>query len=512
MSRIDDNKRIAKNTIALSVRMVIVLFITLFTTRVVLRSLGVEDYGVYNVVCGFVSMFTFLNTSISHGIQRFYNYQLAKNGKNGVVSVYNTALRIQFLLVIILLLFTESFGLWYIRHKMVVPTDRIIASHYIFQFSIFSFLLSILQAPFVASVMAHERMGFFAFISILDAGLKLIIAFCISLANSGSRLILYGFLMMSVSIINIILYVCYARHFYRDELVFKRGFNIPLFKSMLSFSWWNVFGAFASMMKEQGLNLLLNFFFGPIVNAARGIAYQVLSGVKSLLANVYTAIRPQTMQAYALGDMHRTESLMLSMSRMSVLVLYVVSVPIIYEIKFVLALWLGNDYPDHTIPFVILVILIAYINTLNSAVSTVIHATGKMKKYQVVTSLIELLILPVSYLALKLGGEPEFVFIISFVFTAISQIVSLYILRSLVHFSLRKYYYHVIVPCVRVGVLSVLIPSVLLYCVPEGGFRFFVIVFYSISFIPLLCYFFGLTKNEKNLVNRYVKVFFDKLR
>ena len=262
------NEKIALNTILLSVRMVFVLFLSLYTTRITLDVLGIDDFGIYNVVGGFVSMFVFLNTSMSNGIQRFFNFELGRNGIKGAQKVYITSLIIQLILLFVLILLTETFGLWYLYNKMVIPQERFWAALWVFQLSVLSFVFVIMQVPYNAAIMAHEKMNFYAFIGVLDAILKLAIVFLIPYANSDA-LILYAALLAAISLLNFLLVFFYSRkHF--EEIRILPLFDKLLFKSMLSFSGWNIFGTFSNMMREQGLNVILNLFLGPIVNAARG--------------------------------------------------------------------------------------------------------------------------------------------------------------------------------------------------------------------------------------------------
>lgn len=505
MDQSANNKRIAKNTILLSIRMVFVLLLGLYTTRVTLKALGVDDFGIYNVVCGFVSMFTFLNTSMSNGIQRFFNFELGKNGIDGARKVYVTSLVVQVLLLIVIVLLTETFGLWYLHNKMVIPPERFVAAQWIFQFSILSFILIIMQVPYNASIMAHEHMNFYAFIGILDAILKLVIVLLIPYADVD-RLVLYGFLLAMISLLNFVLAFVYSRtHF--EEIRIRPLFNKGLFKSMLSFSGWNIFGSFSNMMREQGLNMILNLFFGPVVNAARGVAYQVTSGLQGFVVNVSTAIRPQIVQSYAQGNTIRTINLMNSLSKISILSLYVLAYPILLEIDYVLNLWLGGDVPDYTSSFVIIVVLITFLNNMNGAVSAVVHATGKMRTYQMVGSIINLSSLPFAYYALKMGYNPNSVFWISFVFTMFMQTASLFVLRSLVDFSIRKYVRKVLYPFFLVIATSFFIPLFPYYYMVGGFMRFCVVTVVSLLSSGLSLYFMGLDKKERSLINSFLVKF-----
>ncbi len=486
--------------------MVFVLLLGFYTTRVTLKALGVDDFGIYNVVCGFVSMFTFLNTSMSNGIQRFFNFELGKNGIDGARRVYVTSLVVQLLLLLLIVLLTETLGLWYLHNKMVIPPERLVAAQWIFQISVISFVLIIMQVPFNAAIMAHEHMNFYAFIGVLDAILKLVIVILIPFADVD-RLVLYGFLLMLISLLNFVLAFVYARsHFV--EIRIRPLFNKGLFRSMLSFSGWNIFGSFSGMMREQGLNMILNLFFGPVVNAARGVAYQVISGLQGFVVNVSTAIRPQMVQSYAQGNSARTINLMFSLSKFSISVLYIIAYPVLLEINYVLDLWLGGDVPDYTASFVVIVILITFLNNMNASLSAVVHATGKMCKYQVVSSFITLSSLPVAYYSLKLGCSPNSVFWISLIFTFFMQIASLLILRSIVFFSLSKYVRKVILPFIFFVSISFPVPLIPHYIMCDGFLRLFVVSAVSISTSLLLFYLVGLDSKEKILVNSFLFKFF----
>lgn len=497
-----NNKRIAKNSIFMAIRMVFVLLLTFYTTRVILNILGVEDYGVYNVVCGFVSMFAFLNTSMSNSIQRFFNYELGKNGEEGANKVYNTALFIQVILAIIIIALTESFGIWYLHNKMVIPEVRMYAAEFIFQFSVFSFMFLILQAPYTAAVMAHERMDFYALISVLDAVLKLGIVFAIPLFP-GDKLIVYGVLFALISVLNFFLYYLYCKRSF-PEIHIRRTFDKTLFRAMLGFSGWNIFGSISSVMKEQGINLVLNFFFGPVVNAARGVAAQVNGGLQSFVSNITTPVRPQVVQSYAKGEFCRTMTLTYSVSKLSCCFLYLCALPVTLEIDFILRIWLGDFVPKHTSTFVIIVILTSFVNNLNAAVSGVIHASGKMMVYQTVTSTISVLSVPTAFMGLKLGMSPEFALLMVFAWAALSQVASLIILKSIITYSLKDYLKNVLWPLLAVIILTCW-PSLLVHIfLPVGFLRLFTVCTLSVVIVSAGIYAVVLNKSERKLINSFL--------
>lgn len=501
MSNASNNKRIAKNSLFMSIRMVIVLVITLYTSRVILNVLGVEDYGVYNVVAGFVTMFGFFNSSLSNGIQRFYNFELGKNGVEGARRVYNMALLIQVLLAIIIVLPTEVLGLWYLHNKMVIPEGRMFAAEWIFQLSLLTFVLHIIQVPYTAAVMAHERMDFYAIVSIFNVLISLVAVFLIPYLG-GDALILYGVLITLIAFITLVLYVGYARRNFK-EIVIEKAFRLSLFKEMLSFSGWNIFGTLGQMMKDQGVNLILNFFFGPIVNAARGIANQVNGGLQSFVANITVPVRPQVVQSYATGDIYRSLSLTHTISKLSCYFLLLMALPIMLEIDFVLKVWLGDNVPEHTSIFVVIIVLNSFINNLNAAISGVVHASGKMKLYQLCGGSISLVSIIAVYIAMLIWEIPSIALIVLLALDILRQFVALLVLKSIVNeFSLKVYIHDVVVPLISVVLFALICPMLVHHYMIDGILRFIIVLMVSILSVGTSIYIIGLSKSEKSLVKQ----------
>lgn len=501
MNQSENNKRIAKNSLFMSIRMVIVLIITLYTSRVILRVLGVEDYGVYNVVAGFVTMFGFFNSSLSNGIQRFYNFELGKNGIEGARRVYNMALLIQILLALIIVLPTEIFGLWYLHNKMVVPEGRMLAAEWVFQLSLLTFVLHIVQVPYTAAVMAHERMDFYAVVSIFNVLISLGAVFLIPHLG-GDALVLYGALITLIALITLVLYIGYAKRNFK-EIILEKTFRLSLFKEMLSFSGWNIFGTLGQMMKDQGVNLILNFFFGPIVNAARGIANQVNGGLQSFVANITVPVRPQVVQSYATGDINRSLSLTYTISKLSCYFLLLMALPIMLEIDFVLKMWLGDNVPEHTSIFVVIIILNSFINNLNAAISGVVHASGDMKTYQLCGGTISLVSVVVVYITMLIWDIPSIALVVLLALDIVRQFVALIVLKSIVNeFSLGAYFSDVVVPIVLVALIALIIPMFAQQYMADGFLRFIIVLIVSILSVGTSIYYIGLSKSEKSLVKQ----------
>lgn len=498
MSNSVNNKRIAKNSLFMSIRMVIVLLISLYTTRIILKVLGVEDYGIYNVVCGFVSLFAMLNTSMSNGIQRFYNFEYGKNGEEGANRVYCLSFYIQIIIAAIVVALVESIGLWYLHSKMVIPADRMFAAEWIFHFSVLSFVFVILQAPYNAAIMAHERLDYFAFLGILDAILKLGIVFIIPYL-AVDQLIIYGLLTTSISILNFTLSYLYCKRKF-NEIHLKRIFDKHMFRSMLGFSGWNLFGSFSGMMQEQGINLVINFFFGPIVNAARGVANQINAGIESFVVNITVPVRPQIVQSYAKGDSDRMMRLMFSISKLSCCFLLMMAIPVSLEINYVLQFWLGDNIPSYAAPFSIIILYSSLISNLNSATSNVVHATGKMKHYQFWGTMIKILCVPLSFVILKFHPNPNWALIIMMICRLLGHIVGLFIVRRLVELSLREYCVKVILPLVIVFALSFLISYIPHAFLEDGMIRLISVTLVSLTSVIITLYFVALDKGEKQLI------------
>ena len=497
-----NNKRIAKNTTFLYIRMFLVLLVSLFTTRVVLNALGVVDYGINNVVAGFVSMFAFLNTSMSNGVQRFYNFSLGNDDGN-ITNVYNTALQIQFLLALIILFLLETIGIWYMNNKMVIPDERFTAATWVFQFSIASMLLVVMQIPYSAAIMAYEHMDFYAYISIFDVLAKLGVAYLLFIYK-GDKLILYGALLFLISLIGFILNFLYCKKNFK-LLRFKLTFNREMFRPMLSFSGWNVFGSFAYMIKGQGLNMLLNSYFGPIVNAARGISGMIMSAIQGFQGNIVVAFRPQLVQSYSSGDYKRVTNLFYSLSKVSYVMLAMLSIPVIIELDYILHLWLGETVPDYTKSFTILVLVNMVISALNTPVSQVVHATGRMKNYQIATSFIVCLILPISWVFLKLGYSPNSVYIISLLMTIINQVVCNVFLKRIFPYSLWEYLREVIIPCFVFTLLVPIIPLLVHSLVGQGFVRLLITGVICVVTSLIVAYSLIFNNVEKQIVKNYLK-------
>ena len=450
-----DNRRIAKNTAFLYVRMLLVMGATLYTSRVVLRVLGEVDYGLYNVVGGLVTMFTFLNGSLGAATSRYITFELGKKNSDGVNRVFNVALVIHVMLALLIIALAETVGLWFFYEKMTISDNRMDAAFWVYQISIVTCFFSLTQVPYNAIIIAHEDMRVYAWVGIAEAAFKLAVAFVI-MASPFDALVYYALLLCAVQVIIMLFYRFYCnRHFKESRIRLYK--DKALYKEMFSFGGADLIGYLSVLAQGQGLNLLLNMFFGPTVNAARGIAYQVQGAVTQFGNNFMTAVKPQIIKSYAEGDVEGMMRLVKDSSCFSFYLMWLICLPIFLETDYILRLWLG-DYPDHSVSFLRLVLVLCLIQTLKTPRSTVFHATGHIKFVNMTVGTVLCLALPLAYLGLKMGFSPESVFVTANATMILSELVSVFVLKKYVSYSIHRYLLAVHGRCLLVACLSMLVP------------------------------------------------------
>ncbi len=488
------NKRIAKNTLVLYVRMLFTMGISLFTSRVILQTLGVEDYGISSVVGGVISMFTFINAAMVSSTQRYLNFELVRGDANQLRSVFSTSLQIHALIALTIIVLSETVGLWFLNEKLVIPEARMTAAMWVYQCSILSCAVSIMSTPYNAVIVAHEKMSAFAYISILDVSLKLLVVYLL-VVLPFDKLIILAILNLLVQLFIRYIYTLYChRHF--PESYFQFRFNKTLFKEMFGFAGWSFWGNLAAILYTQGLNMMLNIFFGPIVNAARGIAVQVQSAVQQFVGGFQTALNPQITKNYASNNLPQMHSLMFRSARFSFLLLFFLSLPVLMETNFILTLWL-KTVPDDAVIFTQIMICISLIYTTANPCIIANQATGKVKIYQMVVGGILLLILPISYVVLKLGAPAYSVFIVHFCIESLAQFSRMYMLRKLIHLPLWQYMKNIYIPIVSTVVIAIILPLVVRMQVAEGWLRFLAVGFTCVFSVGASSYFIGFTKQER---------------
>ena len=488
------NKRIAKNTLVLYVRMLFTMGISLFTSRVILQTLGVEDYGISSVVGGVISMFTFINAAMVSSTQRYLNFELVRGDANQLRSVFSTSLQIHALIALAIIVLSETVGLWFLNEKLVIPEARMTAAMWVYQCSILSCAVSIMSTPYNAVIVAHEKMSAFAYISILDVSLKLLVVYLL-VVLPFDKLIILAILNLLVQLFIRYIYTLYChRHF--PESYFQFWFNKTLFKEMFGFAGWSFWGNLAAILYTQGLNMMLNIFFGPIVNAARGIAVQVQSAVQQFVGGFQTALNPQITKNYASNNLPQMHSLMFRSARFSFLLLFFLSLPVLMETNFILTLWL-KTVPDDAVIFTQIMICISLIYTTANPCIIANQATGKVKIYQMVVGGILLLILPISYVVLKLGAPAYSVFIVHFCIESLAQFSRMYMLRKLIHLPLWQYMKNIYIPIVSTVAIAIILPLVVRLQFAEGWLRFLAVGFTCVLSVGASSYFIGFTKQER---------------
>jgi len=503
MPIIDNDKRIAKNTIALYFRMLVNMAVGLFTSRIVLEALGVEDFGIYNVIGGVVLMIAFLNTTLSGATSRFLTFELGKQNSESLRKTFSSALTIHIGVALLIFVLAETIGLWFLETKLVIPESRMFAARIVYQFSILSCMVSVTQVPYNASIISHERMDVFAFVSILDALLKLLIVYLLFLGEHD-KLIIYSLLLFIVTSAIALIYRFYCTRNYA-ECHYKCELDKATLKPLLQFSGWDLYGNLSVVASIQGMNILLNLFFGPSINAAAALGNQVRNAVSGFSTNFLTAVQPQLVKEYAHQNTVKMARLVIHASKYSFMMSYILYFPLIVENKFALSLWL-KAVPDFTVVFCQLTLIYSLIGSFVSPINLAIHATGRIKLLSLATGSLFLITLPISYVLLKLGYSPVYPFIVNIVFFALAYLSNLLILRRNVpDFSIRLIIKKVIGPCLLLVFISIPIPWYVYHEMPYGWLRFIVTCATSMSIISLSGFYILFDKTVRVMILKKVR-------
>lgn len=477
--------------------MFLLMLITLYTSRVVLSILGVEDFGIYNVVGGVVAMFSVISGSLSAAISRFITYELGKGDKDKLMRIFSSSVTIQLGLGLIILILAESIGVWFLNTKMTIPTGRIYAANWVFQLSILTFIINLISVPYNAAIIAHEKMSAFAYISILEVVAKLIIVYML-LWSPFDKLVFYAILMTSVALIIRFVYGYYCkRHF--EECTYHFIFDKELLKKMFGFAGWNFIGATSAVLRDQGGNIVINLFCGPTVNAARGIAYQVNSAISGFVSNFMMALNPQITKSYASGEKEYMMTLIYQGARLSFYILLILSLPVIINAHYILTLWL-KIVPEHTTLFVQLVLIFAMSESISNPLITAMLATGNIRNYQIVVGGLQIMNLPISYILLKNGCMPETVLIVAICISQCCLAARLYMLKGMIGLSVRKYVSKVYFNVFAVTILSAIIPCISSYYLSETFINFIMICVISVICTFMVIYFVGCNRNERQFI------------
>lgn len=498
-----NNKRLAKNTVVLYLRMMFTLVLQLYTSRLVLQALGVEDFGIYNVVGGVIAMLNFVNMSLSNADSRFIAVEIGSGNQSGVKKLFSCIMSIHWLFSAIILLFAETIGLWFIMHKLVIPEGRMTAAIWVYQSAVLSSIITIISSPYNGLIIAHEKMSAFAAVSIFDALAK----FCVAIFLFYSpidRLITYAILYVLILIIVRLIYTFYCKKNF-EESSYNIKWDKHISTEVLSFAGWTLSGNVAVMGYTQGLNILLNIFFGAIVNAARGVSVQVQAAARMFFAGFQTAINPQIIKSYAQQDYERLHTLVFMSSRFSFYLMLFITIPLCLHTKYILELWL-KEVPDYTTEFVRIMLIVGLVNTLQNPTMTAIHATGKIKNVQVVESSLLLSVVPVAYIFLKfLHISPVMVFVVYLVVEFFTQFVRVYMIYPKIKLRMVDYLTQVMSPICFVSVISVIVCfAISTYVVVNSLWMLLLISIAYIMVTMIVIFILGLNKLEKQYIYRFI--------
>jgi O-antigen/teichoic acid export membrane protein len=489
--------RIAKNTLMLYFRQILIMLVSLYTVRVVLETLGAEDYGIYNVVAGVVAMFGFLSTSMSSTSQRFFSIEIGRGNLERLNKLFSISLIIYILIAFVIFLLAETVGLWFLYKKVKIPDEKIFAVSIVFQCAVISLLCTIVIALFKADIIAHEDMNLYASVSIIECLAKIVMVVLLKFIIFD-KLILYSVLMLIIVFFIMIIYIAICRKKY-EECSFKIYKDRYLFKKIGNYASWNFFGPIADMVRNQGITLLLNQFFNSLVVSSRAIALQVNMATVSFAGNFYNAMRPQIIKNYAAGDDRAMMAIVHTGAKGTYFLVYIFTLPFFLEMPLVLTIWLKN-LPDYIVIFTRLALLETLLNAVTMPIGSIAHATGKIKLYQAVVYGTLILNLPISWVCLYSGASPSIVVIVSLALSACTVIEVLLIVRHLIGFSIRKFMINVVFPLAYMTVVSTIAPVLVVLFVSESVVRLFLIIFISVAMSCGSFYYIALNKMERKKI------------
>ena len=494
----NNNKRIAKNTLMLYFRMLLLLVISLYTSRVVLRELGVDDYGIYNVVGGIIVILSFLNGAMAAGTQRFMNIEMGRNDMVALKKVFSTSQQIHALVAFCMFAIAETVGVWFLNNYMNIPDGRISAANWVYQFSVISAIFGVFTVPYNASIISHEKMSAFAYISIIEASMKLIVAFAV-IWSPFDKLIFYAVLILLIGVINCGIYAFYCiRHFEECRYVIF-AVDKNMMKQMLSFSGWTVFGNFGYILHTQGIAVVINVFFSVAVNAAQGIANQVNGVVTQFASNFLVALNPQVVKSYASGELQQMHSLIIRGCKMAFCLMSFFVIPLVLEAPTILKAWLGV-VPEYAVIFMRLVLIISLVNSFSSLLATSKGATGNIKNYQITLTLIGALHIPFVWLAFKLGCGPEYSMYVYLGLVVVLQIVRIVFVCRGVNMSMHLFVKDVVVKCMEVLVVSSVLPAILHMSLIPSFVSTLIVGISSVLCVVVSTLYIALTASERRVI------------
>jgi len=497
----ENNKRIAKNTLFLYARMLVLMLISLFTSRVVLDSLGEANYGIYNVVGGIVVIFGFISGPLSGAISRFLTFELGTGNKERLSTIFSTSVNIQILMSIVVAIICEVIGVWFLNTQMNIPPDRYDAANFVLHCSIIAFVIGLISVPYNATIISHEKMNVFAYIGILEAVLKLAIAYLIYI-STVDKLKLYAALIVLVALLVCIIYGLYCnRHF--EEAKYRMILDKSLFKEMSSYAGWSLFGNTAFMLNTQGVNMLINVFFGVKMNAARAVAVQIEGAVTQFVNNFMTALNPQIIKSYAAKDYSFLFKLVDRGTRFSYYIMFIFVVPIILEADTILSIWL-KQVPEDTAVFTRLVLIGTLTTVMGNSMLTAIQATGDIKRYEIEVTTLGCMVFPLTWIAYKLGAPAYATYVIYAVIYYNLNFIRLAILKRKMDFPVRHFIKWVMMRLMAVSILCFIIPSAVVLLMEPSFSRLIVTTIISLLWSAGCIYYLGMDKEERMFIYKKI--------
>lgn len=499
----ENHKRIARNTIFLYVRLLFALGVSLYTSRIVLEVLGVDDFGIYVVVSSFIVMFHFINNAMAGASARFLTFELGTDNREKLKKTFAASLNVHIIIALLILVLGESVGLWYLGKKMVIPEGRMIVAEWVYHLSLLSSIIAIIQVPYNASIISHEKMNVYAYVEILNVCLKLLIVYLLLIGNFD-KLILYAVLSLCVSIITALIYRMYCiKHF--EECRYKFSFDKTIIYPIFSYSIWNLLGNMGYTFSKQGISVVLNLFFGVLINAACGIATQVSSAISTFSMNFLTAVKPQIIKYYAKNEIREMENLMINGTKYSFILLVALSLPLILEIDFILGIWLIS-VPEYANTFCRLFVVMGLVDILRMNLIHGIVATGKMKNLNIITGMLGLSAPVIACLLLLLVNNVYIPVLVTIGVYVAAFFATLFVLKSLIKvFSVMGFLKQVFQPALTIMIMSSILPLFIRLSLNEGWLRLILVILSSITIIAVLTYYLALSKEMRKKVTVYCK-------
>jgi len=501
-----DNKRIAKNTLFLYFRMFLTMGLGLYSSRLILESLGVIDYGIYGIVGGIVTMFSFFNSAMISATERYLAFDIGQNNYTKLKKTFNSVLIIHFLIAILVLILAETIGIWFLNNHLVIPKDRLYAANWVFQFSIFSFFFTIIQVPYVAMIVAKEHLNIYAYINVLETILKFIsVVLLFYIGQNNDRLIIYAFFITLTALIIRFIYWIYCKKKFR-ETHYEFSYDKKYYVELLSYSGWNLFGNIAGVVRGQGVNVLLNLFFGPVLNATFSLTLMIQGVITNFVSSFQMAVNPQIVKNYAANKKEESLKLIFLSSKFSFSILSILIVPLLFNMEYVLKLWL-DKVPYYLVNFLQLALIFSMIETISNPIMFGLQATGKIRNYQAFVGSLIMLNFPIIWILFELDFSPNVIFYVYLIISIIALLIRLYFVKKLMNIQITSFFKNVLYPILLLSIILFVITYFIKTKLdnPVSFFQFLIQTSCILTVCIITIYIIILTKQEKQFLSNFIK-------